>query len=629
MKKLLSILTLGAALAVGAGVSGSRAKVAKEAGATEYESYIQMESSFFTDWTDAAGSFAGTDARFWGENYSFEALDTFFRGESAEGWTGTLTSRTWKQHTQFVYFQLGGAKDYDHPEGPAKLVFHYGTYSHDFVNNTFVENPMTLRYFKIPDEEFAAMTAEHDDFDMYVEVVDPATAGYGFVNLGYFHVNQTEESTSDAMRYFLNHMSTDSREWEVNKRKQIMNTYFENEAQRAVFFRTVSDVSETFSSNSDFLNHWYFDHNYFNNDYGTERHFDKVIGTDTYRPEASTNMPFNNDGGFFRGWYEGSVDAGFVASDGLRYRFVSRPFVVSGTGLISIKMAGKASLHVIDPSVKNTDSQPADLAWIDNRGLQMDGDNRYMATSGFNTTAMVNHVINLEAYLGKTIQLAIADVDTSGWSAAYFDSLVTNYATRPGFHVEYATQTNESGTNYPVFRDFYINSTIKSNENPLGFNYIDRAMNLDNERAIMNTVDSTDSLAAYNVWNSYLEAARGGNSGNNYCSSLTSDGVKAVLNSFSGLSNGAKQIVFASDDFERVAGVPTIYGPSHQYKISRTLAYLADVNSIDIGVNGSAYVLSNNINSKSSQVILVAITVITLSLLTLVVMMRKKRKYNK
>ena len=638
MKKILSLLSLaaiGGALALGSSFSGLRAKSVDEVKATDYESYIQMESSFFTNWTSDAGSFAGTDARFWGENYSFEALDTFFRGETAEGWTGTLTSRTWKQHTQFVYFQLGGARDYDHANGHAHLVFHYGTYSHDFYNNTFVENPMTLRYFKIPDEEFIAAKGEGDDFDMYVEIVDPATAGYGFVNLGYFHVNQTEESTSDAMRYFLNHMSTDSREWEVNKRKEIMNTYFDNPDQRAVFFRTVNNIDDTFSSNSDFSNHWYFDHNFFNNEYGTERHFDNAIGTDDYRPEAATNMPFNNDGGFFRGWYESSVGAGFVAADNLRYRFISRPFVLSGTGLISIKMAGKASLHVIDPSVKNTDSQPADLAWIDNKALARDGDNSNMAVSGFNTTAMVRHVINLEAYLGKTIQLAICDVDTSGWSAAYFDSLVTNYASRPGYKLEYATQANNSGTFYPVFGDIYINSTCKSDSNGFGVIYnAGNSVNTADDNAVLNHVDNTDSLSAYNVWKSYINEARSGvygnDSGRNYCSVLTSDGIKGVLNSFSGLSANAKAIVCASDDFQRGNdGLPTIYGPSHGYSISHSLTYLAEENNIDIGVNASTHLLGNLLNSTSKTTNLVIVVIIVTSLLTLfLLVLRKKRMHN-
>ena len=593
------------------------------------DTYIPMRNSFFTDWTDAAGSIASVDARFWGENYSFEALAPFYRGETGESWTGTLTSRTWKQSTQYVYFQLGGARDYDHANGHAHLVFHYGTYSHDFYNNTFVENPMTLRYFKIPNEEFAAMTAEHDDFDMYVEVVDPASEGYGFVNLGYFHVNQTEESTSDAMRYFLNHMSTDSREWEINKRKQIMNTYFDNEDQRNVFFRTVSSIDDTFSSNSDFVNHWYFDHNYFNNNYNDTRHFDDAIGTDNYRPDANTNMPFNNDGGFFRGWYEGSVGAGFVASDGLRYRFVSRPFVLSGTGLISIKMSGKASLHVIDATVKNTDSQAADLAWIDNKGFHDSGSTSDMTADGFNTTAMVRHVINLEAYVGRKIQLAISDYDTSGWSAAYFDTLVCNYATRPGYRVEYATQTNNSGTFYPVFRDIYINSACKNDGNQFGVIYNgSNGVNTANDNAILNHVDSSDSLPAYNTWKSYLDAARGGNAGNNYCSALKTDGVKAALNSFSSLSNGAKNIVCASDDFERGAGgLPTIYGPSHQYNITQSLVYMAAENNINIGISNSSYLISNILNTESTPIVVVILIVSLVGLSLVALFAIKKRKH--
>lgn len=519
MKKINKFLTTALACGVlGAGIlvpSLSQGKEVKKASAIDYETYLPMNASFFTNWTDEAGSFAGVDARFWGENYSFEALDNFYRGESAEGWTGTLTSKTWKQHTQYVYFQLGGARDFDHPDGHAHLVFHYGSYSEDFYNNTFVENPMTLRYFKVPDEKFAELTKNSDDFDMYVEIVDPATSGYGFVNLGYFHVNQSLESTSDAMRYFLNHLSTDSREWEINKRKEIFNTYFDNAAQREVFFSTVSDISDSFSSNEDFLNHWYFDHNYFNNVYDPARHFDKAISTYSVRP-GDTQMPFNNEGGFFRGWYENDTEGGFVASDGLRYRFVSRPFVLSGTGIISIKMAGKASLHVIDPSQKNTDTQGADLAWIDNKAMQMDGDQWNMAVSGFNTTAMVYHVINLEAYLGKTIQLAISDYDTSGWSACYFDELTVNYSFRPEYQVDVAVQTNTQGTFYITYPDIYMNSTCKGDSNPFGVIYnAGNSVNTDGEHRILDHVDESDSYAAHTVWKQYIESVRGGELGSN------------------------------------------------------------------------------------------------------------------
>ena len=602
------------------------------------DTYIPMRSTFFTDWTDAAGGFAGVGATFWNEGYSFEALGSFFRGESAETWTGTLTSKTWKQSTQYVYFQLGGARDYDvggdHPNGHAHLVFHYGSYSADFYNNTFVENPMTLRYFKVPDDKFAELTANSDDFDMYVEVVDPATGGYGFVNFGYLNVNQTLESTSDAMRYFLNHLSSDSRPWEINKRKEIQNTYFDNAAQKEVFFATVSNISDSFSTNSDFVNHWYFDHNYFNNEYGTERHVDVAISTNTYRP-GDGNMPFNNDGGFFRGWYEGSDGNGFVAADNLRYRFISRPFVLAGTGIISVKMAGKASLHVIDPTVKNTDEQAADLAWIDNKAMQMEGSTWNVADSGFNTTVMVNHVINLEEYVGRTIQLAICDYDTSGWSACYFDELKVNYATRPAYHVDVTQQVNDNGTYYPAYFDIYINSTCKSDGNPYGVIYNGgNPVNTADDGAILHHVDTSASLAAHNVWKNYIDNVRNGKVGRNVCDVLTADGTKAFLNAYNGLSDAAKQLVCASDDFQRIGEGdwwkinPTVFDAEHQYNLGHTIQYLGEENNIpvvvyrnDMVVGSTAFYYDTNM---TMIIVLAATLILTVGLL---VFYKKKRKH--
>ena len=521
--------------------------------------------------------------------------------------------------------------------------YHYGSYSADFYNNTFVENPMILRYFKIPDDKFIELTTDSDDFDMYVEVIDPATSGYGFVSFGYLHINQTKESTGDAMRYYLNHMSTDSREWEVNKRKEIFNSYFDNEAQREVFFADSGDISDSFNTNADFTNHWYFDHNYFNNDYGAERHFDQAISTNTYRPDSdnSNNMPFNNDGGFFRGWYEDMEGhkSGFVASDGLKYRFVSRAFTLSGTGIISVKMAGKASLHVIDATVKNTDSQAADLAWIDNRAMNQSGSWANIAESGFNTTAMVTHVINLEAYVGRKIQLAICDVDTSGWSACYYDELDVSYSTAPAYHVDVATQTNNSGTFYPAYFDIYINSSRLSDQNQLGVNYLSsNAVNTANDNAILNHVDSSDSLPAYNAWKSYIDNVRNGKEGCNYCGNkLTSNEVKAFLNTYNGISAEAKQIVCDSDDFERVGNSswssinPTIYDKTHTYCIARSIQYLAQENNVSVVVYQNGQPLSRIslgiIAVDNTFIVVTTVSAIVLALsVGMIAYLRKKKR---
>ena len=298
-------------------------------------------------------------------------------------------------------------------------------------------------------------------------------------------------------------------------------------------------------------------------------------------------------------------------------------------------MAGKASLQVIDATVQNTDNQAADLAWIDNHVMQMDGNQANMAESGFNTTAMVNHVINLEAYLGKTIQLAIADFDTSGWSACYFDELVSYYATAPAYHVDVATQTNNSGTFYPSYFDVYVNSANISNENPLGVKYNGgNGVNTADDNAILNHVDSSDSLAAYNVWKNYMDNVRGGKEGHSFCSALTSDGVKNVLNAYNGLSNGAKQLVCASDDFQRIGTGdwwninPTIFDSDASYNLAHALSYLAEENNIAVVVYNSNYgIFKNTIISNSPMfIILITLTIVTVSLVGIYYALKKKKE---
>ena len=209
MKKLLTLL--GLSLAAGALVLGGVSKHhVEEAKATDYESYIQMESDFFTNWVNEAGSFGDQNSTFWDDNHSFQALGSFFRGESAEGWTGTLTSRTWKQHTQYIYFQFGGAQNFDIQFDAAHINIHYGNHQVSMYNDTFVGNPMLLRYYKIPDAIYLDLMDGHDDFDMYIEVVDYQTKDYGFVNFGNLHVNQSAAQVSDAMRLYLNNLSRKS-----------------------------------------------------------------------------------------------------------------------------------------------------------------------------------------------------------------------------------------------------------------------------------------------------------------------------------------------------------------------------------------------------------------------------------
>ena len=255
MKKLAKLISLGV-------VSGSLAigfatkQQVKESKAIDYETYIPMEKAFFTNWTDDAGHFAFADEKYWptysgysgedGEsyNYPFYAQDTFFRGEAKEGWQGTLVSRTWKQHEQYIYFQLGGAKDTDITGDAVHLNIHYGSHQSSFYNHTFMGNPMMFGYFKIPDSEYQALLESADDFDMYIEIVDYQSSNYAFANFGWLHVNQSESNVMDAMRIFLNSLERDSRPSQVRIRKEMLSHFYGNSTLRELFLKTSSTIDE-------------------------------------------------------------------------------------------------------------------------------------------------------------------------------------------------------------------------------------------------------------------------------------------------------------------------------------------------------------------------------------------------
>lgn len=553
MKKALSFLMLTATLAVPAVVAFVTTQ-SKELLADDLvvgaDGYVEMTKNAFTDpsLAETAGVFEESNATYWptyagyhGEdgdsfNYPFYALDKFFCGERNEGWTGDLQLKSWTQREQYIYFTWGGATN---SNDQVYLEFNYGPYHATHLNDTSMGNPMLLRYFKIPDEQYDLLD-KVNGFEMSITLHDGRTGDYGFHNFGYLHVDQTKEQVADAMRLYLNSMSKDKRASQIRIRKEILNHYFGNEYLRDVFYSPVEDIDENFENNDAFLNHWYFDYNYFNGA-NWDLHFDRAIGTDEVRP-ADTFMPFNKTGnGFFRGWFENDSLGGFVNGDGSRYRFVSRPFVLSGTGLVSIKMAGTASLHVIDPATRQ------DLAWADVTTFNTAGSWDDLSVSDFNTVTMIRHVVNLEAYLGKTIQLAIADVETGGWSALYADELITNYASNPGFKID-AFNHNESN----VFKtDKYINSTIHNGENnSTGLKYVAESdMNKANNNEIINHQDNSPAKAAYDFLNN-----------NYYLNKNDNEQRLTILNAYYALSSAAQAIVNSSSNVQSLNETPLTVG---------------------------------------------------------------------
>lgn len=621
MKRNLRMLSLAALIALLFGGMITKEKKSIEVNAQD-TTYIPMEAASFTNWTADAGEFASKDATYWGPENTFEALDTFFRGETKEGWTGTLTLNSWVQKTQYVYFTWGGANNID---DTVHLKFHYGSYSYTMLNNTFVGNEMLLRYFRIPDAEYATLD-NVNGFTMYIELVDNRTYDFAFHNFGYLHVNQTEEAVGDAMRFYLNNLSTLGTDHKIGRRKAIQDNYLLNSGSETglkdIFLKASLNINEDFESQDAFLKHWYFDHKYFNDRYTATRHFDKVISTGTVRPGDDTLMPFNKTGnGFFRGWYENDTDGGFVAADDFIYRFVSRPYVLTGDGLISIKMAGTASLHIID-----ADSQE-NLAYADLLTFSSSGNQSNIALSGFNTVTMVRHIINLEAYVGRKIQVAITDFSDGGWSAAYFDELNLNFDSTNGFTIDAITQANTHGTFYITYLDRYINSSLyDATTNPTGLKYVhESTINTANDNEILNHIDASNIKNAHEFVTNYLAYARNNDNGTSLCGVLTTNEMKTIVNNFNLLNAGAQSIVWASDDYQRYGATaddwyefsPTIL------ELGSSLTYVAGVNKIAIPSYG---LLHENFTINTVSNVFIIISLIIFIIYVFFMMYRKKNK---
>ena len=647
MKKLLMTLSLmslagAAAFGVSSLASGRTALEVKADG--DPETYITMSSAAFTnigvDTTaaDYHGYISPADRTWWNEGYSHFALDDFLstgfndgtqKGYDNESWRGTLRSRTWTQKTRYIYFQLGAAKN----DGDGvRLEFRVGTKTYTVLNDTFNDGRMLLRYIYIPEEDISdeALSA---GVSSYVDIVDQRTNNWGLLTFGYLHPNATKESTADAMRFYLNSMGSASQD--AGARVTMYNHYYGNSYLRSVFYGTVAaDVTDGFDTSEDFLSHWYFDHRYYvdngNPDpiSNKDRHFDKAISTGAIRP-GDTQMPFNKTGdGFFRGWYENDSDGGFIKDNTAKYRFISRPFVVSSTNyFVSVKMGGTASLHVIDATI-DPNGQAADLAWIDNK-VYSSGNIGERIYSGFNTCTMVRHVINLHAYAGRTVQLAIADVSDGGWAAAYFDELKVNVAPT-SFKVDEIVQaTTNDGTFYSVYADQYVNSNSKyrydeglekdviNDEN--GVHYVNKA----------NAVaDETDVKAAHDFLDSYYGLARATGINSDVCNIITSsDDLKTLVGTtYKGLSDGAKHIVCASDDYRHVSGEGDWF--LHDVVIDKTvgqsIAYIASRNGLDV----TTYNNLTNGSRMTEQNGLVAFTaILTAGAIAAIAFFLKRRKH--
>lgn len=460
----------------------------------------------------------GRTDTFWDTKRSYCALDKFFDSinNNGEDWLGTFKSKSFIQTKNYIYFTFGGNK--------ANEV----TLVDEDTNETLVT--LTNKYFSDPNAScnmlmYSIEVPEANlGHTMHIEVVDNQTSNFGGVTFGDLHVNQTEEEVAKAYSIYLNNLSIsdEDNKNEVNKtaRDYIVNLYSNEENVDLYKFANykLTDANVTFSQGNDNLSTLAFDAKYAEN-LGDFR-FGEFISSDTAY-DWNEQMPFNNDGYFFNG-------NGYSArSENAKFRFLTNKFTLSGTGLVSIKMAGRsAQLQVLDPTKIGTKEDPV-LVTLDNPSFADCGvANVYLNGSNYNTLQRVYW--DLSKYVGQEIVLAIADKDTDGnWGMLFFDDLITKYDELPSFTVDVFGQTHKESdvTYYGAFNDLYVKSDeTKFNET---FN---EAYTFLSERY-------------------YKTASLVGDKKHNYLASRTSDEAKATRNAYTLLSNDAKTIVDASDDF--------------------------------------------------------------------------------
>ena len=485
------------------------------------------------------GKIADKDsAKYWDVNH-YNSFENFFIGESY-GWKGTIRSATWVQSStnKYVFLTWAGndqvlkiltTADEDDDGNPDLVT--------SLTNDEPNGNSMVVNFVEIPAKYLTGT------YTLYLEIYDGFNddAGYRFSTFGYVHVNASAEEVSDAVWAHIDTYHYHETGEEKERLSNAMNSYGHSKYKAITPLSSSgrNNVDESFDDNATFLANWSRDASYDEN--VNLDHINDVISHATHHTHE--RQPFNATGGFFKGYYEpaytnsdfseANETKGF-GHDGFKYRFVSKPFVLSGSGFVSIKMSGhSASFHILKGW--------REMAFIDNKANSRAGTNTNI-TTGYNALTMVRHIINLNAFKGEMIQVAFADVNTGGdYGAINVDELITYYPSNPTFKVDTVVQSDSI---HHYYIDKYVPMT-NSNEGTGGIDYKD-------DGAYNITSDNSEVQKAYTFLQSFYSTVRNVDNDRKFSWCDTDAGDLAALKTaYATLSEDAtaKAIADASEDF--------------------------------------------------------------------------------
>ena len=639
-KTLFSLPLIAGLLAIPALAATNNRSAVKASATTGANEHLFAESIF------AEGDYAGkgkindiTDTSW---NGRFNALDRYFTGEGVdEPSIWAMNSTTWNQMKSrpYLYFLWAGnslnkvkvykkvnSVDAD-PDAQGADDVLLGSVNNDQFN----ENNMVMNYILLDTEKFI------DGDEVYLRLCDNSRGGgseepFGFNTFGYLHVNADQKDISDAIWYHISQLTTDYAADNDHVNFRIHNTinyYLNGKTATDGIIGLSSNIptsaNEDFESNSGFLQRWYRDttydqHGWEDNGWKTDgglgshdRNYGTIISSANQHC-GDKKFPFNKTGnGFFKGFYEDST--GYIATDNVRYRFVSKPFKLSGTGYVSIKMAGRpASLHVLRGMTE--------LAFIDIKTYKTSGDgvDENNVTTGFNSCTLVRHIINLNEFKGQVIQLAIADVDTyGGWGAVNYDELVTYYPTYSDikFKVDTATQ-------FTNINNYYLDKYVSSVQGDIL--YVEKAA----QDAHGAGTDTSAVKVANDFLSTFYSTVRNKNNNRKF-SWCGIDDLSGLKSSYAGLDSNAdaKGIVDRSEDFHYGDIKGTLNGNDYYtssifkgYTVGQTMGV----------INGGAYpapsalgVINASFDSNSTTTIIIIVSLVLITSALFFVVYRRKK----
>lgn len=539
---LLSGLLLGGSLALG---QVSPMQVKAEQASSEPVTYIPFEDGNFTSeqWTEEGKKTAsewrtGSYGTFWGHRY-FNALDDFYDGNMKEVWTGTISSIPWFQYdeTPYVTFTLGGNVNGDSyleivdEEGNNATTIEDGKIYNDKFSDPALSVNMIVKVVEIAPEYFGK--------PIHLEIHDNKTGGFGMVEFGRLSPNQSAQDVTDTLWAHgfggqgNNHnRPSDAAPANSNfvAQEYIWDIYTSDPAYSSFMGEatnvTNTEIVEDFESRV-LSPEWVLDGNYGYENVPAEGQTDNWVYPGYDRDHAVSDrvatgyqwIPFNKDGEYFLNGWKGE---GGAADEAASYRLLSRPFVLTGSGLIGAKLGGRTaqlSLYAYDGNKPAVDQAP--LA-----SLRLDFKDSVDITNGLTNVTMRRAYLDASEFVGQTVVLALEDCEAGGnWGHAMFDSIDTNVDLNGfKFAVDVLAQTRgeEAATTHAAITDYYKAGASKG--------------------------DLVYVKEAYDFLLTYYGTARSKESLYTYCE-LPLESLSAIVSAYEGLKDEAQAIVDRSGDY--------------------------------------------------------------------------------